>query len=417
MKHLLRNLLCASIITLTSICNCSAQINLVNDGSFEDTTIGWYNEVYGEGMLNDWHTFGKVKLFVNNFAYFSSKFPAIVDTASKLPYNNYFRTYALSGHAAMDILLYANPVPAFPVGTPNMRSIVQNTLHDTLLAGQVSCITGYVKAPTRVGYVNTNGLQFYFDNGQLDTVYNIHKDSSGIYPFVQPQYKIPFLISDTANWVKFQGSFTANGTETHMTVGNFMTDNATTTALAAGNVGGYAGTCRCQDVLIDNISVIPIDLHNWLPDAYTTLGADSVWVGLDPFDYQDGKWYDKNMNYITTGPGFWYKPIEASGAQFIQEVEVCGVLKYDTCTVYAYPAAVSSTAPVRHALQIYPNPASQTITVSNITGSTVQLVNVLGETVYHQNSINKTVSIDVANLPRGVYFVKAGKQVGRVLLQ
>jgi hypothetical protein len=100
--------------------------------------------------------------------------------------------------------------------------------------------------------------------------------------------------------------------------------------------------------------------------TYTTANADSVWVGLGAFDYADGKWYTYNMQYITTGPGFWLKGnnIEA-GKKFIHEIDVCGVLRYDTTEVVVAPLAISNEqlAMNNYQLKVYPNPATDIINI------------------------------------------------------
>jgi hypothetical protein len=193
-------------------------------------------------------------------------------------------------------------------------------LRQKIIAGKTYCATIYTNSDSLLTSASTNGLSMYFDNGQLDTVYTIHKDSSGYYPFVQPQVQCNFIIKQTTNWQKVQGSFVANGTEEYITIGNFLSDSAISREI--NNIMGWADTA--QNIVIDDVSLIPIDIKNWLHDTNCTLG-DSVWVGLDPFDYTDGKWFTAQGQYIKTGQGFWYTPTQAV-TQFVQSIDVCGAI-------------------------------------------------------------------------------------------
>jgi hypothetical protein len=415
MKKLLKNCILISVILLANVHAKAQFVNMVQDGSFEDTTVGGVSTYWGEGVLNKWHTFDN-NYYVNNYEFFSSIIYGI-DTSTKLPYNNYFHTYAKQGNSAIGLLLYFNPEPDYPIGTPNMRTIVQNKLNSKLIAGKTYCATSYVRASHRYGYLQTNGLQFYFDNGQIDTVYTIHKDSSGIYPQYIAQVSVPFVISDTTQWVKVQGTFVANGSETHLTMGNFRSDSATTVVVPPWITGGLAGSSRGQSILMDDVSVIPIDLKNWLQDVYVTVG-DSVWVGLDKYDMPDAVWYRDKIDPFPyhVGPGFWYKP-DTSVSTFIQGVDVCGVMVYDTLKIYTVPLSMEELGIKPNALRVYPNPAKDFITVEQIIGESVSIVNILGQVLQTQAVKNNKAQFSVANLPRGLYTVKSGTQVSKILVE
>jgi len=71
--------------------------------------------------------------------------------------------------------------------------------------------------------------------------------------------------------------------------------------------------------------------------------------------------------------------------------------------------AVSYVAPVvKHQdVKIYPNPATDNITVENLEGGTLSIVNVNGVVVLQQDIANNRTVIDVSRLADGVYFLKA----------
>lgn len=56
---------------------------------------------------------------------------------------------------------------------------------------------------------------------------------------VVPQIQNNTIISDTMNWVKVSGSFTANGGENFLTIGNFQPDSLTDTLAVVNNPANY----------------------------------------------------------------------------------------------------------------------------------------------------------------------------------
>jgi hypothetical protein len=142
-----------------------------------------------------------------------------------------------------------------------------------------------------------------------------------------------------------------------------------------------------------------------------------VWVGLDWRDYSDGVWYASNMEMIDTTNGFWYTPT-APITQFIHGVEVCGVMQYDTLNVYAYPLSIDNgKLIIENGIKIYPNPAKEIFVVEKVLGNKVQLVNMYRQIVQEQKAVNNSAVFNVANLPRGVYFVKGERQLGKLVLE
>jgi hypothetical protein len=410
MKAKYTKLLLSSVLLWVNTSSVHAQVNLLMDGGFDDTTANW-SSFGGEGTLKYWHSLDS-SIYTSEYIYFTTQ-PNVITSSRHLPNTSYFKTFPHSKWGTLQVLLMNDG--QWPAGSN--RGVARAKLRAPLVENMQYCITTYVRVSIVPAQIYTDGLRFYFDNGQLDTMVTKHFDINGIYPFVQPQFNAPIL-TDTSQWLKVQGSFTADSNQTYLTIGNFKTDANTVKQLPPW-ISSLANSCACSDVLLDDISVIPLDLHNWLADSYTTFGADSVWVGLDQYDYQDGKWYDINMNYLSTGPGFYLKNMEGGGQQFIQEVEVCGVLKYDTCMVYAYPTSTAQIAPQRVQLRIYPNPATEQIFVESTQAAQqrIALYNTLGELVQIQALHHKTAKFEVTSMPRGVYFVKCGAEVQRVVLR
>jgi Secretion system C-terminal sorting domain len=402
MKLFLKSFWWSSVCTILIACTnpLSAQVSLVQDGSFEDTTDQW-QIFFGEGTLKKWRIFDTTTSQVNNFAYLSTN--RLIDTHNvKLPNNNFIRQYPKYGNGAIMLINYRDSMQSNAYWT---KSITRAKLNKKLIAGQQYCATIYASAEERPGYYFTNGLNLYFDNGQLDTIYYKHHDSSATYRFVSSQVSCNYLLNDTTNWMKVQNTFIANGTETYITIGNFRDDDS----LIKQPNGWGPNLLKGQEILIDNVSLIPIDLSNWLQDVYVAAG-DSVWVGLDWRDYSDGIWYTSTMQPIDTMPGFWYKP-ELPVTTFIQGVDICGVMKYDTMQVYIAPSSINTEAKNK-LLRIFPNPAKDVVYLEKLSAVSIEddavFYNCVGQVVAKQRMTMGKNTIDISALPRGLYFIRYG---------
>jgi hypothetical protein len=72
-------------------------------------------------------------------------------------------------------------------------------------------------------------------------------------------------------------------------------------------------------------------------------------------------------------------------------------------------------------ISIYPNPVKSTVTIAvnsnTIPGQTISIINLAGNTVYQTSNFSNQQTIDISNLPGGIYFVKVGDEVTKLLKQ
>jgi Secretion system C-terminal sorting domain len=378
--------------------NASAQINLIPNSGFEDT-LDLTMDGRGQSSLKNWHNLDSLRPNNCGFVYFNYNSP---DFTLRPPINSSFQQDTKSGFGFIDATTFF-----ISSGYSTIRGVPSVRLKNKLIAGKKYCGKVFVY-PSDIGDTYTNGFGMYFDNGQLDTI--VAKDSSGIYPFVNPQVITSAIITDTVNWTKISNSFIANGTETHCHLANFLSDAGTDTIYR-----NLFGVCHCTEVAIDDVGLIPVDIANWLPNVYTTLG-DSVYIGLPIYEVPDAVWYTINGVQIAKGSGITIKATQ-SITQYIQAIDVCDRIAYDTVTVYAYPTLNSSLSTNNFQLSIIPNPAKETFAVQKVYGTKVQLVNMYGQVVQEQKVVNNNATFNVGNLARGVYFVKGERQLGKVVLE
>jgi len=160
-----------------------------------------------------------------------------------VPFNSlgYCYQYAHTGNAYVGIVVYA--------AISNFRQYIQAKLLNSLKANHCYYVEFYInKHDFWIYAINNLGLLIG------DTAILSYKN---VYASANPQIQLygnP-AITDTMNWVKVGGVYTAHGGEQYITIGNFKDDAHTDTIRFQqyGNTGsGYA---------IDDVSIIPCSVY------------------------------------------------------------------------------------------------------------------------------------------------------------
>jgi Secretion system C-terminal sorting domain len=343
-------------LILTKNEKMDAQLNLILDSSFEDTIKLDMFEPRIQLSTRFWKNLDSSREFISWAGYFYLQHP-FINHALPIGYYYYYQ-YPKSGNGFAVFTNYWKP--SFPILSP--RSLTRAPLHQTLTAGKKYCAKAYL-ASTENEHYFTNGFGMYFDNGQLDTI--VAQDSSGIYTFVQPQVQAQQIIDDTLNWTLVSNTFVANGTESFVTLGNFLSDSATLKSL---NLAGII--CECSDMGVDDVSLIPVDIAGWLQDTSVVLG-DSVYIGQPIYEVPDAVWYDMQGNKVHTGSGFTIKATQ-SLTQFIETIDVCDRIARDTISIYAAPLRVQEVQ--NFSFSVYPNPTDGLLNIQTNANNKILIV-------------------------------------------
>ncbi len=414
MKQLSRKFHCYKVLLFFSLLFSSnstiAQVNLIPDPSFEDT-VNISSLINGEFTiqqnLKQWRNLDSTRIHIGFGGYFN--YNSINGLA--LPNNFYFYQHPKSGFGFVSLTNYW--VTSFTVSFH--RSFTRTKLLQKLIAGKKYCAKAYL-APFEYQDWYTNGFGMYFDNGQLDTI--TATDSNGIYDFVNPQIQAQYIIKDTLNWSLVSGTFVANGSENFITMGNFLSDSATQKDSTWIGVLTNANVCNCGEIAIDQISLIPVDIANWLRDTMVAVG-DSVYIGLPTYEVPDALWY--NMQGVQIGQGSGIKVKAQQGAtKYIQSIDVCDKIAFDTLTVYAFPLGSSELQNASPTVILYPNPATNVLNISfqesvPITEH-IKIYNAVGALVMQPKSTNQNPQqINIAQLSQGLYFVKVRHKMFKFL--
>jgi hypothetical protein len=140
------------------------------------------------------------------------------------------------------------------------------------------------------------------------------------------------------------------------------------------------------------------------------------------YEVPDALWYDINMNYIGKGSGIKVKPTQWA-TQYIQAIDVCSSIRYDTMTVWAAPLAIHQLNNFGMGqVEIYPIPTLGEFNIlvhESIMDASLRIVNMTGETILQREGLNgKHFTFDISGEAKGVYFVeiKTGSGIKRMKL-
>ena len=304
---------------LIIILNCKAQLpyNLVPNYSFEDHTL--CGSVANAGAVS-WYSPTVVPNYQYSYANACSTNPCC-GVPSNVGGNGW--QYARTGVACVAMEFSLN-------NGGSIRFYLQTQLIDTLKTNHCYYVEFYVNLINIAKDANNNISLYISDYGIGNNgIKNVYENPQIL------QYGNP-IITDTLNWVRVGGIYTALGGESYITIGDFTDDAHTDTVNIKGGFypGGY---------YIDDVSVIPLDSMQLKADAgrdTTIVKGDSVWVGSRLCGLQNVVWYDAGGNVIDTGaPGLWVKP--TVNTFYVIEQNVCGQYSRDTVNINVNPLPVT----------------------------------------------------------------------------
>ena len=383
----LRKLIIILLISLFLTEEANSQVNLVINPSFENLSscpssagqiikaINWNRLITGGGgtpdLFNACSTSNQVGVPVN--------------------FNGLCFQYPHSGNGYIGIQVIDSH-------SPNQdREYIQSKLLYPLVLDNVYCVTFYVNLQNRdVAYIKTIGA--YLDSGNVSSLPN-----DGI-ALVTPQvYNTSQSLNDTLNWMKIQGSFTATGIESYITLGNFFPDSTS----GIGFIG--TPTTWTTYYLLDDISVIDVSTPAYAGNDTLIHLGDSVFVGRPPEVglNEDCVWYVNNVA-IDTVAGMWVKP--AVPTTYVLKQTICGTTTYDSIHVNIYGAGINNYQLSTVNYQLSPNPSTGSFAINiigEVTNSVIiEITDITGKLISKENIIlsNNSALID-RGLTNGMYFI------------
>jgi len=295
------------ILTLSLCQVLKAQTNLVPNCSFETITTCTLGNLYTEPPWNS-PSNGSPD------AYNSCSISSVFD----IPTNNFGFQYAHSGNGYSGASFYGFS------GGSYFIEYLQVELDTNLIANNIYCASFYISLANKSRYAIKNiGMYFSNSNVSQPIIRNLN--------FI-PQIADTNHVTDTLNWVYFEGNFTAMGGERYLIIGNFN-DSTHTDTMTVGHTGG---------------------------DAYY---------------YID----DVDVHYCPSGQG-------------VEEVSD------------------------DRGVKVWPNPCEGELRIRNyeLGIKEVRMYDVLGNEILKQVQNDKSATIDVSGLAKGMYFVEVKTEKGIV---
>ena len=317
-KHSRVFLLC---FILLSFC-VKAQINLVLNPSFEQLDSCGNNIIYAD-VAPFWKniTPSPCASYILNTCCTNTTYCGVPSYNGGSGLNSYQWPRTGNGHLAQCVY----STPSSPTFYRNYRYYTTGKLLAKLIKGQSYCGKVYLNLDNVSPYkINQYGI--YLDDGSISS----GVIACNIIPNVNPQIanNPSVFMSDTLGWMKIQGVFVANGTEDHITIGNFKSD-----ALTSGIATGFLTNYFTALYNIDDISIIPIEIKAFAGNDATICLGDSIVLGRPQETGIECEWYKPgNPVPFSSNSSLHFKADSVGTYTFIQRMDNCKI-SFDTVTV------------------------------------------------------------------------------------
>ena len=194
-----------------------------------------------------------------------------------------------------------------------------------LINGKQYCGKVYINLSNNSPYKN-NQFGMYFDDGSIKL--GFHNCGSIINISPQIQNSSSRMLDDTLGWMKIEGVFTANGTESNVTFGNFK-DDFNTLGIPTGFTTSYVSSIYN----IDDLSLIATDITAYAGTDATICVSDSIHLGRPQEVGLECLWYKPTVALpFASTSDIWFKPTQAGNYTFIQRMDNCQIT-FDTVNI------------------------------------------------------------------------------------
>lgn len=319
-----------------------------------------------DAQVLDYVTNGSFEAFVNDYAMpnlgwtgLSPKGGAFYVTFStkpgfsNVPHTGYGYQFPKNGGTFVGIETYCSPFgPYCQQGSDRMY--LTNVLVKKLVAGEVYCVSFYINQ-MESSTIASSSYGAYFGGLEMDTIQNQFA------PFlVTPHIQNPAsnFITDTVKWIKVEGTYTATGKEKSLTIGNFNDISNTPTINPSNTYTNYF-----VNTYVDQVACIPLNLPADAGKDVSCVFGQSVHIGRPSgntgFDDKCYWFILPGMIPIDTAAGLWVSV--ARTTTFVVKQEICGLVKFDTVTVFEDHVGIEINDKIDTHWILYPNPGSNNV--------------------------------------------------------
>ncbi len=387
-----------------------AQVNYVKNPSFEKYDTCPYN---GDQIrfAYFWSAIDSNAIIIPAYGQPEYVNECATNVVVSVPLNDRYYHFPRTGKGMAQVAMF---VDSNGLTWAYQRDYLQGRFNKQLIAGKSYCVTFYAANEQQNNYA-INHIGAYLDNGQIDAT------THPSLPQTQytPQILDTAIITDTLNWTKIEGSYTANGTERFITIGNYF--NIPNTAHIIFNANSISSPGGAE-YLIDDVSVIESDHIAFAGNDTTIALGDSAFLGEIAVPYI---WY-KNSGGLSlidsTSGGIWVKPALGT-MEYVVKQTLCGVSTWDSVKVTVVPVNVRNVGNVRNVL-VYPNPSSGSFsisgTINDTKDATIEIFNSLGQKIYTKDLIieNEKLNIQInLDTSPGIYMLRVTTERGNSIMR
>lgn len=311
-----------------------------------------------------------------------------------VPSNFVGNQYPHNSNGYSGLITYALP------DTLEYREYAQSKLLKKLGNNSTYCVSFYVSAADSVRF-QTDKMGVHFSPNPIDPV---------VYPIPTPPYLIFYqpqvestlgVLSDTANWVEIAGTYTANGTEEYITIGNFYKSPNTTVIYLDSTNANYFAYYYIDDVSVEEIKTVDAGLDK------SICINDSVTLGNNSTENAQYQWYPQSglSNAQSANP----KASPLQTTTYVVSKTQCKITTTDSVTVYVSNNCSAGTYSIPSVLYQH-----DLFFINGLEPNTqVELYTLLGQKIISIEDYRNSIS--TANLAQGTYIYKVSKPNGEIV--
>ena len=217
---------------------------------------------------------------------------------------------------------------------------------------------------------------------------------------VMPQIVSPagVQLDNTLNWMEVSGTYTANGTEAYLTIGDFFLQSQHSI------VQSYPTNCNAvADYYLDDVSVEEVQIAKARNDTLI-YAMDSVIIGNNASEAALFNWQPSTGLSCNNCPNPKASP-SVTTTYTVTKTQ-CKVTTTDVVTVSVSPTGINELN-ITNAITLQPNPTNGTVNISSrFEMQKIEILNVAGQVLLSEIVNDKSHQLSLNDFSVGIYFVR-----------
>ncbi len=218
---------------------------------------------------------------------------------------------------------------------------------------------------------------------------------------VTPQIVSPagVQLADTLNWMEVSATYTANGTEAYITIGDFFLQSQHSI------VQSYPANCNgVAEYYLDDVSVEVVEIAKARNDTLIMQG-DSAAIGANNSEAALFSWQPSAGLSFTNCPNPKASPTITT--TYTVTKTQCKTVTSDVITVSVSPTGIMEASGTSASINLVPNPSNGLVTInSKLEFAKVELLSLTGQVLLSETANAKEHQLQLQDFAQGVYFVR-----------